>query len=206
MDPTLIRELIPHGVLGLLFAALAGAVISTLASVLNSASTILTMDLWKRHWRPGAAEIELVLVGRIATVVFLGMACAVAVSPILQGRVFRFIQEFQGYVSPGILAAFAFGFAVPKAPPAAGVAALVLSAPVYGTLQWTMGEVPYLHRMLLTLALLVAAMALTTVRWPLAEPRPLRVREGFDMTTSGGVVVGGMLVILAVVAFFAVFR
>lgn len=117
MDPTLFRELIPHGVLGLLFAALAGAVISTLASVLNSASTILTMDLWKRHWRPGAAEIELVLVGRIATVVFLGMACAVAVSPILQGRVFRFIQEFQGYVSPGILAAFAFGFAVPKARP-----------------------------------------------------------------------------------------
>jgi SSS family solute:Na+ symporter len=204
--PTLIRELIPHGVLGLLFAALAGAVISTLASVLNSASTIFTMDLWKRHWRSEATEGELVLVGRVATVGFLCVAGLVAVAPILRGGVFRFIQEFQGYISPGILAAFAFGFAVPKAPPAAGVTALLLSAPVYGALQWRMGDIPYLHRMLLTLALLVAVMAAITARWPLIEPRRLPVREGFDMRTSPEVVAAGLLVVVAVAVFFVIFR
>jgi len=204
--PTLVRELIPDGVRGFIFAALAGAVISTLASVLNSAATLFTMDLWKRHWHRDATETELVRVGRAATVLFLALACLVAVSPILQGGVFRFIQEFQGYISPGILAAFGFGFAVPKAPPAAGVAALLLSAPIYGALQWAWGDVPYLHRMLLTLGLLVAVMALVTALRPLAEPRPLPVREGFDLSTSRDVVVAGLLVIAAVLAFFFVFR
>ena len=62
--------------------------------------------------------------GRIVTVVALALAAALATSPFLQGGVFTFIQEFQGYVSPGIVAAFVFGFVVPKAPPAAGLAAL----------------------------------------------------------------------------------
>ena len=99
-----------------------------------------------------------------------------ALSPILEGGVFRFIQEFQGYISPGIVAAFVFGFAVKQAPPVAGVAALVLSAPVYGLLQWQWGDVPYLHRMLVTFAVLLVVMSVLTAWRPLAEPKELPVR------------------------------
>lgn len=106
----------------------------------------------------------------ISTVVFMALACAVAMSPVLEGGVFKFIQEFQGYISPGIVAAFVFGFAVKKAPPAAGVAALLASAPVYGLLQWGFAQVPYLHRMVWTLAVLVALMAAITAIRPLKEP------------------------------------
>jgi solute:Na+ symporter, SSS family len=204
--PMLIRELVPAGLRGFILAALAGAVISTLASVLNSASTIFTMDLYRRFLRKAAGQAELVAVGRAATVAALALAAVLATSPFLEGGVFTFIQEFQGYVSPGIVAAFVFGFAVPKAPPLAGLAALVLSAPVYGLLAWAWPDVAYLHRMLATLVALVLVMAAITLARPLAEPRRLPVREGFDMRSSRPALAGGVAVILAVLAFFWVFR
>jgi SSS family solute:Na+ symporter len=203
--PMLVRQLIPSGLRGFIFAALAGAVISTLASVLNSASTIFTMDIYARHLRRGASEVSLVRVGRWATVMFMGLAAGVALSPVLKGGVFTFIQEFQGYISPGIVAAFGFGFVVRRAPAMAGVAGLVLSAPVYGLLQWGFGEVPYLHRMLWTLGVLVLVMAVLTWWRPLADPKVLPVREEVESRTAPSVYVAGSLVLAAVLAAFLLF-
>ncbi len=104
------------------------------------------------------------------------------------------------------MAAFVFGFAVPKAPPLAGLAALVLSAPVYGLLAWAWPDVAYLHRMVATLGVLLAVMLAITILRPLPEPRRLPVREGFDMRSSRGALAGGVAVILAVAAFFWAFR
>ncbi len=203
--PTLVRDLVPAGARGFLFAALAGAVISTLASVLNSAATILTMDVFRRHVRPGATQDTLVRVGRWSTVVFLAFGCAVALSPLPRGGVFAFIQEFQGYISPGILAAFLVGFVVPKAPPMAGVTAVALSAPIYGVLQWQMGDVAYLHRMLLTFVVLVAVMLAMALARPLAEPRCLPVQTAIDTTPSRPALAAGAAVIAAVIVFFVMF-
>jgi SSS family solute:Na+ symporter len=204
--PMLIRELVPAGLRGFILAALAGAVISTLASVLNSASALFTMDLYRRFLRTKAGQGELVAVGRVTTVLALALAAVLATSPFLKGGVFTFIQEFQGYVSPGIVAAFVFGFAVPKAPPLAGLAALLLSAPVYGLLAWAWPDLAYLHRMLATLVALVLVMTATTLVRPLAEPRRLPVREGFDMRSSRPALAGGLAVIVAVGVFFWVLR
>jgi SSS family solute:Na+ symporter len=164
------------------------------------------MDLYRRFFRKGAGQGELVAVGRATTVLALALAAVLATSPFLKGGVFTFIQEFQGYVSPGIVAAFVFGFAVPKAPPLAGLAALVLSAPVYGLFAWVWPDVAYLHRMVATLGALVLVMAVITLLKPLAEPRRLPVREGFDMRSSHPALAGGVAVILAVLAFFWAFR
>ncbi|MBK8979374.1 MAG: sodium/solute symporter [Planctomycetes bacterium] len=203
--PTLVRELVPSGLRGFVLAALAGAVVSSLASMLNSASTILTMDLFRRHVRPRTSERDLVLVGRLCTVGLLALATFVSLSELLEGGVFRFIQEFQGYVSPGIVAAFVFGFASKRAPAAAGTAALLFSAPIYGLLQWRWPDVPYLHRMLVTFVALLLLMAAIT-RWrPLEVPRPLPERTDLDTRSSPLVVVAGVAVVLAVVAFFVVF-
>ena len=204
--PLLVRHLIPDGLRGFIFAALAGAVISTLASVLNSASTVFTMDIYKRYLRRDADEPNLVRVGRISTLGFMAVACGVSLSPILKGGVFKFIQEFQGYISPGIVAAFVFGFAVKQTPPAAGIAALVLSAPIYGLLQWQFAAVPYLHRMLWTLGILVVVMAGITFAKPLTHPKPLPVRREMDVRTEPAVYVWGALVIAIVILGFVVFR
>ncbi|MDP8245174.1 MAG: solute:sodium symporter family transporter [Candidatus Hinthialibacter antarcticus] len=206
--PMLIRNLVPDGMRGLMFAAIAGAVVSSLASMLNSASTIFTMDLYKRYVGPDAAQKTLVTIGRVMTLAFVVVGCVLApylADPRFEG-VFNFIQEFQGYVSPGVLAAFVFGFAVKKAPPLAGVTALLLSAPLYGLLQWQINDVHYLIRMCITFFVVIFVMSAITLANPLAQPRVMPVKADFDMTSSGLAKVLSGFVIAAVIVFFIVFR
>jgi SSS family solute:Na+ symporter len=206
--PMLIRNLMPTGLRGLIFAALAGAVISTLSSMLNSASTLFTIDLYARHIRPRAPQAHLVRVGRAMTILFLviGMMLAPALADPRFKGVFSFIQEFQGYISPGILAAFVFGFLFKRAPAAAGVSALVLSPVIYGMLQLGWGHVAYLHRMLITFMLACMVMGLITIIRPLQKPKILPVKQDVDTRPSPLVLVLGIAVILMVIAFFIVFR
>ncbi|MEO8563394.1 MAG: sodium/solute symporter [bacterium] len=205
--PTLIRRLVPIGLRGVMLASIAGAVIGALASLLNSTATIFTMDLYKRTVRPTASPERLVAIGRLATVVFVVIACTLApmlASPRFQG-VFNFIQEFQGYISPGIVAAFLIGILVPRAPAAAGVTALLGSAPVYGMLQWQLSGVHFLIRMLITFVVVAVAMLLITVMRPLAAPRTMPVQADLDLHSSTLAKWLGAGVVVAVVTFFAVF-
>lgn len=205
--PLLIRNLIPVGLRGFMFAAISGAVISSLASMLNSASTIFTMDIYKRHISPEASESYLVATGRVMTVLFVIIGCVLAPAlsdPRFKG-VFNFIQEFQGYISPGILAAFLIGFVVKRAPAAAGVAALLGSAPVYGFLQWQWNGMHFLLRMALTFVIVTGLMLFITAIRPLEKPRTMPVREDLDTSSSPFVRVCGGLVIASVVLFFIVF-
>jgi SSS family solute:Na+ symporter len=203
--PTLIRELIPEGMRGFIFAALAGAVISSVAGMLNAGSTIFTMDIWNRYINKGSKESDLVLIGRITTILFLLIACVVSLSGVLEGGVFKFIQEFQGYVSPGILAVFVFGFAIKKTPPIAANVALLVSAPIYGMLQWKLGDVAYLNRMLITFIAIVLIMAILTIVKPLKQARKMPVRSDMEMTSSPLVLIGGLLILVTVAAFYLVF-
>jgi SSS family solute:Na+ symporter len=205
--PLLIRNLVPAGLRGLIFAALAGAVISSLASMLNSASTIFTMDLYKRHWNKQASQRTIVLTGRLMTILFVIIGCMIApqlANPKFKG-VFHYIQEFQGYISPGILAAFVFGFAVKKAPASAGVIALLLTVPVYGFLQWQYTEVAFLNRMAITFVVVVIAMSLITWIFPRARPVVMPVNKTIDMRPAPSVLWLGGLVVSAVFAFYLVF-
>jgi SSS family solute:Na+ symporter len=107
--PTLIRNLIPSGMRGFMFAAIAGAVISSLASMLNSASTLFTMDIYKQHIDRDASDTRTLWIGRAAVVVFVAVGATLATIldrlPNFKG-VFDFIQVFQGYIWPGTVAAF----------------------------------------------------------------------------------------------------
>lgn len=205
--PMLIRSLVPTGVRGFMFAAIAGAVISSLSSMLNSASTIFTMDLYSRYMRPDAGQDHLVRVGRVMTIVFVVVGCLVAPQlghPRFKG-VFNFIQEFQGYISPGILAAFLIGFLVKRAPAMAGVVALLVSAPLYGLLQWTMSDVHYLLRMTITFVAVTIIMLVMTALRPRSEPFVLPDRGQVNLESSMLAKGLGVLVIGAVIAFFIVF-
>ncbi len=205
--PLLIRNLIPLGLRGFIFAAISGAVISTLASMLNSVSAILTMDLYKRHLRPDASPRAIVTIGRAATLVFVVIVCLIAPylgNPRFHG-IFNYIQEFQGYISPGILAAFVFGLVVRRAPPAAGVTALLLGVPIYGLLQWQLGSMAFLNRMAISFVVVIGAMGLITAWRPLLQPKVMPVREGFDMTASPGVKWYGAVLILLTAGLYILF-
>ncbi len=206
--PMLIRNLVPVGVRGFIFAALAGAIISSLASMLNSASTIFTMDVYKRLFHKDAAQGTIILVGRCSTFTFVALGCLIA--PILAderfGGIFNFIQKFQGYISPGILAAFVFGFVVKRAPGAAGVAALVGCPVIYGTLDFLWSEdIAYLNMMALTFGLVIALMSIITLVAPLREPKEMPVKQDFDTKPSPLVLGAGLTVIACIVVFYAVF-
>lgn len=205
--PILIRNLIPTGVRGFIFAALSGAVISSLASVLNSASTIFTMDLYKRHWHKDASGKILVNIGRAMTVLFVIVGCLIAPKlgdPKFKG-IFHYIQEFQGYISPGILAAFVFGFIFKRAPQIAGVVALVLCVPVYGFLQWQFGSIAFLNRMAITFVIILLTMGVITIMAPLKEPKVVPIKVNYDMRPSVSVLLLGGAVIAAVITFYIVF-
>jgi SSS family solute:Na+ symporter len=205
--PTLIRNLIPPGLRGFMFAAICGAVISSLASMLNSAATIFTMDLYKRYWHCDARQGLLVTMGRIMTVLFVVISCLIAPQLIkFDAGIFHYIQEFQGFISPGILAAFVFGFLVRRAPAAAALAALLLNVPVYGFLWYCYSSIAFLNRMAITFGVVIAAMVVITVVRPLKTPKTMPVRSDLDMRPSPLVLWLGGAVIAAVVGFYIVFR
>lgn len=128
--PWLIGNFIPSGLKGLVLAALAAAIVSSLASMLNSTATIFTMDIYKPYINRGASQSRLVNVGRITASIALLVAILLAPQLKNLGQVFQFIQEYTGVVSPGILAVFLLGLFWKKTTNNAAIWGVVLSIPI----------------------------------------------------------------------------
>lgn len=104
-------NLLPAGLKGLAFAALTAAIVASLAGKANSISTIFTLDIYKKKIRPDATENNMVRVGKITVIV--AMILAVIIAPLMgidKKGGFQYIQEYTGFVSPGIFAMFILGF------------------------------------------------------------------------------------------------
>ena len=129
-SPWLIKNFIPVGIKGLIVAALSAAIVSSLASMLNSTSTIFTMDIYKSLINKRADDKSMVKVGRLTALVALIIAMVTA--PLLGNldQVFQFIQEYTGVVSPGILAVFLMGLFYKKATNNAAIWGVILSIPI----------------------------------------------------------------------------
>lgn len=157
-------QLLPVGMKGLAFAALSAAIVSSLASMLNSTSTIFTMDIYRPYFNPKANDKSLVKSGRISALIALLIGAIMA--PLLGGidQAFQFIQEYTGIVSPGILAVFLLGLFYKKATNKSAIIGVILSIPIalyfkIGAKGWINNsffvDLPFLHQMGLT-ALLTA--------------------------------------------------
>jgi SSS family solute:Na+ symporter len=204
--PVMIREILPAGLTGIMFAALFGAVMSTLDSLLNSAATIFTIDLYQRHLRKGeVTPAQLVTIGRIATGVLVVVGCAWAPLVARAGSVFEYIQMFWGFISPGIVASFFFGLVWKKTPPVAASGAMLLGIPVYGLLLWTLPKVAFLHHMMITFVLLALFMAGVTLLRPMTVRPAMPEAPDIDLTPSRGAKTGGVLVVLATALLYLVF-
>ena len=213
--PTMVTQLVTPGLRGFIYAAIAGAVTSTLASLLNSASTIATMDVYRRLFHGQASQNNLVWLGRGLTLVFVLAGCLIA--PMLDdpqfGGVFQYIQQFQGYIWPGVVAAFVMPLILPKVPAAAGVMALVVGPLAYAVLQFTSQtearpwghDIHFLIQVLLAFLTVAVVMVVMTVISPLSKARELPIREGVSLETEPIVYICGVLVIFGVIAFFVVF-
>ena len=130
--PHLIARIMPPMMRGVMLAALAGAVMSTFNSGLNSAATIFTIDFYGKYIRKNASAHTQVVVGRITTAAIVIIACLIAPLPGKFEGVFNYIQEIWGFISPGVVAAFLVGLVVKRAPTIAGKVALLLCPFLYG--------------------------------------------------------------------------
>ena len=166
--PWLIKNFIPVGVKGLILAALAAAIVSSLASMLNSTSTIFTMDIYRSHFNKNASDAQMVSVGRITAVVALIIAIIIAPQLGSLGQVFIFIQEYTGVVSPGILAVFLMGLFYKKATNNAAIWGAILSIPIAMYFKvapkgWSDAsifvELPFMHQMGYTCIATLAVIA-----------------------------------------------
>jgi SSS family solute:Na+ symporter len=206
--PTLIRNLVPrgHGMLGFVLAAMFGAVVSSIAAMLNAASTIFTMDIYNKV-KKDASQRSLVVCGQICIVVFVLIAIAIAPSlgsPAF-GGIFTFIQEFQGFISSGILAIFIFGVLVPRAPRHAGTVGLILNPVLYGVLKYAVPGIAFLDRMAICFGVIIAVLTAMTMIMPLPEPVTLPTNPKMDMTTSRGAKLCGAVVIVLTLVLYAIF-
>jgi SSS family solute:Na+ symporter len=163
--PWLIRNFAPVGIKGLSFAALAAAIISSLASMFNSTSTIFTMDIYKQHINKKASEHQLVKVGRITAVASLVIA-AIAVQPLLGGldQAFQYIQEYSGFIYPGIIVVFGLGLLWKRASSNAAVWTSILTIPMGVLFKVAFPDMPFQFRMgYIFIVLFIIFVALTFI-------------------------------------------
>jgi len=142
--PWLVRNFTPVGVKGLTFAALSAAIISSLASMLNSTSTLFTMDIYKKYIHPGATDKKLVNVGRITSLCALAIAL-IAVKPLLGSldQAFQYIQEYSGFIYPGIIVVFGLGLLWKRSSARAAVWSAIIVIPLGVLFKIFLGNVPF---------------------------------------------------------------
>lgn len=161
--PWLVRTFTPVGIKGLTFAALLAAIVSSLASMFNSTSTIFTMDIYKQHINKNASDKQLVHVGRIVAFVSLVVALF-TVQPLLGGldQAFQYIQEYSGFIYPGIVVVFGLGLLWKRASGRAAVWTSIATIPAGIFFKVVFPDMPFQFRMgYVFVVLLVLFIALT---------------------------------------------
>ncbi|MBB3033841.1 sodium:solute symporter family transporter [Alteriqipengyuania lutimaris] len=168
----------PAGLRGLVFAALIAAVVSSLASMMNSISTIFTMDLY-RSWKPDRSETHYVTVGRITA--FAAMAIALVLArPFLGGfdSAFQTVQEYTGFIAPGIVIVFLLGFFDRRANAAGAYTALIGSVAANVVLKFAAPDIPFIIRIWIVFVVaLVASMLISRLTGRPREEQTVRLGD-----------------------------
>ncbi|WP_045757940.1 sodium/sugar symporter [Xanthomonas albilineans] len=202
--PTMM-QLLPSGMLGLVFAALVAAIVASLASKINSVATIFTLDFYAKL-RPQAGQKRLVRVGRVAAVssVLIGILAA---RPLLgnfdQG--FQFIQEFTGFFTPGVVVIFMLGLFWKRANEAGALSAAVGSVLLSVVLKKLWPELPFMDRIGLVFVLSLLSAVLVSLLTPQAPARDLIRTDDVRYATALGFKLGATVVIAILIALYAVF-
>ena len=210
--PTLMN-LLPAGLKGIAFAALTAAIVASLAGKANSISTIFSLDIYKKFFNKEASERKMVLVGRWAVVI--SMVIAGIVTPALKSldQAYQFIQEYVGFISPGVLAIFLLGFFWKKTTAKAAMAGALLTIPISTVLKflpvWSNGAFPdyaFLDRMTIDFVAIVLIMITMSIVSPRKESDTHTIEIDtamFKITT--GFAIGSIIIVGILSALYTVF-
>ena len=220
-------NLLPSGLKGVAFAALAAAVVASLAGKANSIATIFTLDLYKKRFNVNADEKKMVSIGRVTVVV--SMLIAVLIAPFMgidKKGGFQYIQEYTGFVSPGIFAMFIMGFFWKRTTANAAmfatiggfVASLVLKflpgfmdlsflAPIGFAKDAGAGvfEIPFLDRMFIVFCFVIIGMVLISLIKPDAEKdRKVMIVDKSMFKVDTGFAIGTAIILAALVYVYTI--
>jgi SSS family solute:Na+ symporter len=208
-------QFLPTGLKGVAFAALAAAIVSSLASMLNSTSTIFTMDIYKQYFDKNANDRKTVNVGRISAAVALVIASITA--PLLGGidQAFQFIQEYTGIVSPGILAVFMLGLFWKKTTNKGAIVGALVSIPIAMYFKvapngWSTSslfvDVPFLDQMGYTTILTMGVIGLVSYSQNKGQDdeKGITISKGL-FNTSSTFNIGAFAVMIVLAALYSIF-
>ncbi len=213
--PWLIRTFIPTGLKGLVMAALAAAIVSSLASMLNSTSTIFTMDIYRPYINKNATDKQTVAVGRLSGAVALVVAMIIAPALGNLGQAFQFIQEYTGVVSPGILAVFIMGLFWKRATNNAAIWGVIASIPIAMYFKvapngWSDAaifvNIPFLDQMFITALLSIGIIVAISYLEGKGQddPKGIKLAPGF-FKTEPAFNIGAMTVLIITALLYAIF-
>ncbi len=205
--PYLIRNFTPTIIKGLSFAALAAAVISSLASMFNSTSTLFTMDIYKQFFNKNASETKLVKVGRLTSVSALVIAL-IAVYPLMGGidQAFQFIQEYSAFVYPGVVVIFGLGLLWKRASGKAAIVAAIGTFAFSIIYKFAFPEMPFLIRSGVVFITLVILFVWLSLRNKDTEPATELSAEDIKVQLFWSkimFIIGGISFALFIASFFS---
>jgi SSS family solute:Na+ symporter len=214
--PWLIQKFVPAGFKGLVLAALAAAIVSSLASMLNSTATIFTMDIYKPLMNKSASEKQMVSIGRLT--VGIALVIAISIAPLLGnlGQAFQFIQEYTGIVSPGILAVFVTGLFWKKAKNNSAILGVIASIPIALFFKvapngWSdlpiFVNIPFMHQMMITC---LAAIAVIIIASEIegkgqTDQKQIVLKPGI-FKTSASYNISSAIILLILALIYSIFR
>jgi SSS family solute:Na+ symporter len=210
--PTLMN-LLPPGLKGIAFAALTAAIVASLAGKANSISTIFSLDIYKKYFNKEASDRKMVLVGRWA--VAISMTIAAVVTPSLKSldQAYQFIQEYVGFISPGVLAIFLLGFYWKRTTTAAAMTGALVTIPLSTVLKflpvWTNGafpDYPFLDRMAIDFVVIVILMIVISLSKPQNEKDQSTIEVDTSMfKISTSFALGALLIMGILTALYTIF-
>jgi solute:Na+ symporter, SSS family len=218
-------NLLPSGLKGVAFAALTAAVVASLAGKANSIATIFTFDVYKKIFNKEASELRMVWIGRVSIV--FAMAAAILIAPLMgidKKGGFQYIQEYTGFVSPGILAMFLMGFFWKRATAGAamfatiggfigsvilkflpGLMNLAFLAPIGFAKDNGSGvyEIPFIDRMFIVFVVVILGMIVISLAKPTSQKGHEIVVERSMFRVDRGFLIGTLIVLAALTAIYA---
>ncbi len=195
--------LMPHGLKGLIFAALVAAIISSVASMSNSISTIFTLDLYK-PMKPNESQQHYVNVGRMSSLIALSVALVIA-KPLLGNfdQAFQYIQEFTGFFTPGIVVLFLMGMFWKKTTAKGALAAAIGSAVLSLAFKLLLPEVPFMDRVGYVFVACIALAAIVSLaEKPQNQPDTIDIKH-IDFSTTTSYNIAAIAVVCILTAFYA---
>ena len=210
--PTLMN-LLPSGLKGVAFAALTAAVVASLAGKANSISTIFSLDIYKKMINTNASEKQLVNIGRWAVVISITVAAFVAPALRSLDQAYQFIQEYVGFLSPGVLAIFLLGLFWKKTTSGAALFGTILTIPLSATLKflpdWTGGifpVYPFLDRMFITFWIVLFLMIIISLMTPASVQRKeILPFEKSMLEVKPAFIIGSILILGILAALYTVY-